>query len=63
MNREEANRNNIVGSKKNNNRDLISNIIMITTIRIGILMIGTMINIMLMINSTTIQNQIQEKEK
>lgn len=36
---------------------------MITTIRIGILMIGTMINIMLMINSTTIQNQIQEKEK
>ena len=36
---------------------------MITTIRIGILMIGTMINIMLMINSTTIQNQIQKKEK
>ena len=61
--REVVNRNNIVGSKINNNRDLINNITMIITIRIAILMKGTMNNIMLMIINTTIQNPTQVKEK
>lgn len=52
-------------SKINNNRDSISNITTIITIRTAILMIGTMNSIMLIMISNTIVliNQPQVKEK